>query len=456
MGIYRKLVVLSKILMTFLIAMGMRISRVGASYMLPTATSACSYPHRRSFVTFHGHTSLSSHKRLKRDRPVPATSITATDTATPGEATSTSASTSSRTSTAAASYSSIEMHPPLLSNHRFSHKSTMFEVNERPPNPMSMLANPSDLQYHTDKLFNWWLDKKNVVCITGAGLSTESGIPDYRGYNGSYHIGHKPMIHDHFMKSPQARQRYWGRGMVGWRFVDEKQPSIGHLAITQLEAQRKIGVQFEDRPEYYADELDSLSSSGQQQVSLITQNVDSLHRRAGTKQMLELHGRNDRLFCMKCGHLKTRAAFHDELEQLNTEWLQNALTTTKASDMRADGDASVGMNYDDVMVPSCPNCGDGFFKPDVVFFGDNVPMHRVKLFQAAVDHCDGLLVVGSSLAVHSAFRHVKSAHKQGIPIAILNVGETRAEIEQLNVLKIEAPAGPTLERLSSMFTGETM
>jgi NAD+-dependent protein deacetylase sirtuin 4 len=179
-------------------------------------------------------------------------------------------------------------------------------------------------------------------------------------------------------------------------------------------------------------------------------NVDSLHRRAGAKQMLELHGRNDRLHCMHCGYLITRASFHDELEQRNAEWLNTAMTLTKSSDMRADGDAAVDMNYEDVIVPSCQRCGDGFFKPDVVFFGDNVPVHRVKLFQAAIDHCDGLLVVGTSLAVHSVFRHVKSAHKQGIPIAILNVGITRAEIEELNVLKIEAPAGPTLERLVSL------
>jgi NAD-dependent deacetylase sirtuin 4 len=363
-------------------------------------------------------------------------------------------STTTTTSHHQPSYTSVEMHPPLLSTHRFSHKSTLFEVNERPPNPMSVLTNPNDLQYHADVLFDWWRSKEHVICLTGAGLSTESGIPDYRGYNGSYHIGHKPMIHDHFMKSSSARQRYWGRGMVGWRFVDEKQPSIGHYALMQLEKRGKLGVPLEDRPEYYANDVDYWSSSGQQVLSLITQNVDTLHRRAGSKNLLELHGRNDRLYCMKCGHLVSRASFHDELEHRNTEWLQNALTTTKSSDMRADGDAAVSMNYDDVIVPSCSRCGDGFYKPDVVFFGDSVPIHRVKLFQAAVDHCDGILVVGSSLAVHSAFRHIKSAHQQGIPIAILNVGETRAEIEQLNVLKIEAPAGPTLERLVSMFSND--
>lgn len=424
--------------------------------MLPSiGPSSYRFIRRRWFVTFHGHTSLSSHKRTIRNRHEPLASgpcnsseaATGTDTATP-----TSAVQSVPSSTTVPSYSSIEMHPPLLSTHRSSHKLAMFEAHERPPNPMSILTNPSDLQYHADMLFDWWQLKKKVVCITGAGLSTESGIPDYRGHNGSYHIGHKPMIHDHFMKSSQARQRYWGRGMVGWRFVDEKLPSMGHYAITQLEMIGKLGVQFDDRPEYYANEMDSLSSSGQQTLSLITQNVDVLHRRAGTKHMLELHGRNDRVYCMKCGNVKTRAEFHDELELLNAEWLRNAIATTKSSDMRADGDASVSMNYEDVIVPSCTRCGDGFFKPDVVFFGDNVPPHRVKLFQAAVDHCDGVLVVGSSLAVHSAFRHVKSAHKQGISIAILNVGETRAEIEQLDVLKIEAPAGQTLERVVSMFT----
>jgi NAD+-dependent protein deacetylase sirtuin 4 len=393
---------------------------------------------RRSMVNFHGNTNVFSHRRTMRNRVTATTNETVEVTTTIVPSTTTGSTT-------------IEMNPPLLSNHRFSH-AAMFEANERPPDPLSVLATPEDLHRQVDILLQWWDNKEKVVCLTGAGISTESGIPDYRGHTGSYHVGHKPMIHDHFMKSKQARQRYWGRGMVGWRFVDEKQPAAGHYALTQLESCNKLGVTFDDRPDYYANESDVLTGSGQQKLSLITQNVDSLHRRAGTQYMLELHGRNDRLHCMNCGYQISRTAFHDELEQLNNDWLNDALSIAKSSDMRADGDASVLMNYEEVVVPACRNCGNGFFKPDVVFFGDNVPPHRVKLFQAAVDNCDGLLVVGSSLAVHSAFRHVKSAHKQGIPVAILNVGETRAEIEQLNVLKIEAPAGLTLKQLANIFT----
>lgn len=407
-------------------------------------TNSYSHGSCRSMVSFHGYPNLHSHSRKITVRS-PLIEEAATMETTP-------AASSVNTST-----SDINLHPPLLSNaSRFSPNQSMFEVNERPPDPLTFLETPEKLKIEVDKLVRWFQCKKSILCLTGAGISTESGIPDYRGYNGSYHIGHKPMIHDHFMKSVQARKRYWGRGMVGWRFVDMKQPSMGHHAITKLELHNKLGVTFDDKVEFYTDELEYLSTSGQQKLSLITQNVDSLHRRAGTKHLLELHGRNDILHCTNCNHQITRTGFHDELEVLNSTWLQAALEITKSSDMRADGDASVTMNYDDVIIPHCSNCGkNGFYKPNVVFFGDIVPAHRVKLFQAAVDHCDGLFVVGSSLAVHSAFRHVKSAHKQGIPIAILNVGETRAEIEKLNVLKIEAPAGPTLERLAIILADES-
>ena len=153
----------------------------------------------------------------------------------------------------------------------------------------------------------------------------------------------------------------------------------------------------------------------------------------GTRHLLELHGRTDRLTCMQCGHTRDRRSFHEELEASNAEWLEAVLQASLESlDMRADGDAAVATeNYKAVKIPVCLRCGDGFFKSDVVFFGDSVPAYRVKQCEAAVNACNGLLVVGSSLAVHSAFRHVRAAHKQGIPIAILNVGNTQAEVEGL-------------------------
>jgi NAD+-dependent protein deacetylase sirtuin 4 len=384
-------------------------------------------PHRR-LVSFHGHSNLSSARRKIR-RP-----------------------TSSMDAEGTSSSSEMQERPPLFSNHRLSDRThAMLQSPERPPDPETILSKPEDLQEQVDKLFQWWRQKERVVCLTGAGISTESGIPDYRGHKGSYHTGHKPMIHDHFMKSSSARQRYWGRGMVGWRFSDERKPSLGHFAITKLEALGKLGVTFDDRQDYHVNATKIEVGKGVQKLSVITQNVDILHRRAETKHILELHGRNDQVTCMNCANRMSRSAFHEELEATNLEWLNVALSAIRLSDMRADGDAAVEMSYSEINVPPCRRCGDGFFKPDVVFFGDSVPPHRVKLCQGAVDNCDGLLVVGSSLAVHSAFRHVKTAHKQGIPIAILNVGETRAEIEQLNVLKLEAPAGPTLDGLVSLF-----
>lgn len=326
---------------------------------------------------------------------------------------------------------------------------------EPPPNPSTLLTE-EQLQENVDTLLEWWKGKQNVLCITGAGLSTESGLADYRGHKGSYHRGHKPMIHDQFMNSEYQRKRYWGRGMVGWRDFDSAKPNIGHFALASLERNKKIGATFEDHPDYYPEHSDDwLLTDGQQQLSILTQNVDSLHRRAGSLHVTELHGRTDMLECMSCGAKRTRDSFHSELEDLNSEWLREALTQLDETEQRPDGDAALQKErYDDIIVPPCEHCGSGFLKPSVVFFGDNVPKHRVARCTAAVDAADGILVVGSSLAVYSAFRHVRAAHRKGTPIAVLNVGETRAEVENLSVTKIEAPAGPTLALLAEHFENQ--
>lgn len=325
----------------------------------------------------------------------------------------------------------------------FHHPSV--SLGDRPPDPSQLAAG---IEPHVQTLTDWWQNKQKVLALTGAGVSTESGVPDYRGYNGSYYSGHKPMIHQEFMKSSKNRQRYWGRGMVGWKYFDLRQPNAGHYALAKLEEVKKLGVRVEDKMEFCETEEDFYSSSGQRELSVVTQNVDSLHRRAGTKHLVELHGRTDQLNCMTCGTTRHRRDFHQELEERNREFFEE-VTADSNTTMRADGDAEVNQSYDTIQVPNCQNCGDGFFKPDVVFFGDTVPRHRVRLVEAAVEACDGLLVVGSSLTVHSAFRHVRAAHAAGIPIAILNVGETRAETEGLDVLKIEAPAGPTLQAFAA-------
>jgi len=320
-------------------------------------------------------------------------------------------------------------------------------IGDKPPNPKELLSDDQQAA-KVQTLLEWFQDKKQVLCLTGAGLSTESGIPDYRGHQGSYHKGHKPMVHDQFMNSEYQRKRYWGRGMVGWKPFESVQPNAGHMAIAKLEQLGQLGVHLEDSSDFYDPhglELEWPFSSGQQTLALITQNVDSLHRRAGSRAIVELHGRTDHVKCMTCGAHRDRYDFHGELETLNREWLDAALSATSDDALRPDGDAAVQTeSYDEILIPPCTECGS-FVKPDVVFFGDSVPKHRVRLCETAVSSCEGLLVVGSSLAVHSAFRHVRAACQQGIPVAILNVGETRAEVEGLPVLKIEAPAGPTLE-----------
>lgn len=354
------------------------------------------------------------------------------------------------------------------------------DVAERPPDPQSLLSE-AQLQDCMEQLHEWFqgvtssntsAGKSSILALTGAGLSTESGIPDYRGSQGSYHEGHKPMIHDAFISNHSSRQRYWGRGMVGWREFDKRRPNAGHEALVQLEKMKKIGVAFEDSPIFHDNNNDNesryLFGNGLNEMSIITQNVDNLHQRAGSKLVTELHGRTSRLKCMNCGAYASRNSFTSELESLNADWLQDALAIKEEestrNEMRPDGDAQLAhhQSYGDIQIPSCHVCGDdGFYKPDVVFFGDSVPKHRVERCKAAVQASGGLLCIGTSLAVHSAYRFVKLAAVEGIPVCILNVGETRPEAEGLvhasgdgGITKIEAPIGSTLAALVERFEQE--
>jgi NAD+-dependent protein deacetylase sirtuin 4 len=258
-------------------------------------------------------------------------------------------------------------------NSRMS--ASMHQAGERPPDPNQLLTTDEHIK-EIQKLVDWWEDKNQVVCLTGAGTSTESGIPDYRGHQGSYHRGHKPMIHDQFMKHANQRKRYWGRGMVGWRDFYKTLPNAGHYALAELENMGKLGVTFDDQATFYEqgeDDLNWAFRSGQQQrrLAIISQNVDALHRRAGSKNLMELHGRLDIVKCTQCGLTEDRSIFQNQLEKLNREWLEAALEATfRSQDMRPDGDTALNLeSYEDVKVPSCTSC-NGFLKPDVIFFGD--------------------------------------------------------------------------------------
>ncbi|WP_192035562.1 NAD-dependent protein deacetylase [Halomonas sp. YLGW01] len=252
-----------------------------------------------------------------------------------------------------------------------------------------------------------------LVVLTGAGVSTESGIPDYRDAAGDWKRP-PPMQHQRFMQSHAARQRYWARALVGFRALSEARPGAAHHALARFEALGHVHT-------------------------LITQNVDGLHQRAGNRRVIDLHGRAEMVRCMSCQARRMRHDLHAELEAENPHWRELDAVAGP------DGDADLEVDFADFRVPPCGRCGSGVLKPDVVFFGDSVPVSRVKAALAAVDEADALLVVGSSLMVYSGYRFARVAAQRGKPIACLNLGRTRADA--LFALKLERPIGATLAAL---------
>lgn len=258
-----------------------------------------------------------------------------------------------------------------------------------------------------------------LAVLTGAGVSTDSGIPDYRDASGAWKCS-PPMQHQLFMSSHAARQRYWARALVGFRTLHRARPGIAHTALAQLEAAGLV-------------------------AGVITQNVDGLHQKAGSRRVIDLHGRAEQVRCMQCGALRMRHDLHDELAECNPNWL------SREAAARPDGDADLEADFSAFRVPGCRRCGQGIWKPDVVFFGDNVPGERVARATAMVDEAGALLVVGSSLMVYSGYRFARQASRASKPIACLNLGHTRADA--LYSLKVEAPVGETLNALAAALTG---
>lgn len=244
---------------------------------------------------------------------------------------------------------------------------------------------------------------RRLFVLTGAGCSTMSGIPDYRDAEGKWKRA-PPVTFQAFMGEEKTRRRYWARSLIGWRRFNGARPNRTHRALARLEALGKSEL-------------------------LLTQNVDRLHQAAGAARVIDLHGRLDLVLCMGCGRRSARADLQEELGRLNAAWLD-----LDAADA-PDGDADVeGADFSAFDVPSCRRCG-GVLKPDVVFFGENVPRERVKAAQKRLDSADAMLIAGSSLMVYSGYRFVEMAGRAGKPIAAVNLGRTRAD--GLLALKIE-------------------
>ena len=252
-----------------------------------------------------------------------------------------------------------------------------------------------------------------LLVLTGAGCSTEAGIPDYRDATGAWKRS-EPMRFQVFVADGLARKRYWARSMVGWRTIAEARPTTAHHALSQLQAAGRIEL-------------------------LVTQNVDGLHHAAGSTDVVDLHGRIDTVCCLGCGARTPRAALQLELTRRNPAW--TGLQALSAPDGDADLEAQDFAPFD---VPPCGSCG-GMLKPDVVFFGESVPRDRVDAVRAGLRRADALLVVGSSLMVYSGYRFVEDAVAAGKPVGVINRGHTRADA--VVTLKVEHEVGAALQAL---------
>lgn len=260
-----------------------------------------------------------------------------------------------------------------------------------------------------DRLRRWMARHRRVFALTGAGCSTASGIPDYRDDRGEWKR-RPPVMIQAFRTQEAVYRRYWARAYSGWPRFTSAVPNDAHRAFADWESAGTL-------------------------LQLVTQNVDRLHQRAGSRRVLDLHGRLDVVVCLGCGERTGRADLQRTIAAANATWLAEAATAP-------DGDADVdGAIIESFAAPRCERCGH-LLKPDVVFFGENVPGEHYADACKALAGADAMLVAGSSLMIYSGFRFVRLAHEAGLPIAIVNRGRTRAD--DLAGLKIEGDVGSTL------------
>lgn len=257
------------------------------------------------------------------------------------------------------------------------------------PEPVEMAAEEAAL-----KLAEYIRACPRLLVLTGAGVSTDSGIPDYRDVRGAWKR-RQPVQHDAFLSDPALRQRYWARSLLGWPVIRSATPNRAHHHLADLEALGYTNL-------------------------LVTQNVDRLHQKAGSRAVIDLHGRADQVLCMNCGYRCDRDQVHQRCAEINPGFLEFSAGTAP------DGDADLDVDFSRFRVVDCPDCG-GILKADVVFFGDFVPRDRVDRALDYLREADGLLVVGSSLMVYSGLRFCRYAREWGKPMAALNLGRTRAD-----------------------------
>jgi len=258
---------------------------------------------------------------------------------------------------------------------------------------------------------------RRFAVLTGAGISTDSGIPDYRGPDSP---PRSPMTYDQFVTDEGFRRHYWARNHVGWQHMRTRRPNAGHEAIAKMEQRGLV-------------------------TGVITQNVDLLHQAAGSQRVIDLHGHYNEVICLSCGLVLSRTELDRMLTVLNPEF------TDAVADVEIAPDAdAVIASTEGFQVQPCPRCG-GILKPNIVYFGENVPKERVAAAYTLVDESEAVLVAGSSLAVMSGLRFVRHAHRHGLPVAIINRGTTRGD--ELADLHLDAGASPTLTALEAALPG---